>query len=90
MRTTQQRNETNEMLLSQVAPHANLEVELPNQDALAILNSEYQKVGFIKRHGDVTVVYDENLRRYTVPAFAVGRKEYSDRKQLDCNRYGCN
>lgn len=80
----------NEMLISQIAPHARLLVELPNQDGIAVLCSEYMKAVFIKSHGDVAVIYDKNLARYIVPAFSVGRKEYSDMKQRDCNRYGCN
>jgi hypothetical protein len=55
-----------------------------------VLYSEQQKQLWIETNGNLDVVYNEELKRYTVPAFAESRKRYSDAKAVDCARFGSN
>ena len=58
-------------------------------DALRNLR-EYQQVdNYIADFGDVEVEYDETYKVYRVPAFAERIARYSEAKQIDCNRWGC-
>ena len=58
-------------------------------DALRNLR-EYQQVdNYIADFGDVEVEYDETYKVYRVPAFAERIAKYSEAKQIDCNRWGC-
>ena len=65
-------------------------VENSNNDSLQCLYNEWQKWSWIDKNGNVDVVYNEELKRYQVPAFAESRKRYSEMKQADCNRWGSN
>ena len=40
------------------------------------------------RFDDVEIEYDVELKAYRVPAFADRRANYSEAKQVDCDRWG--
>ena len=65
-------------------------VENNNSDSLQVLYSEQQKQLWIETNGNVDVVYNEQLKRYEVPAFAESRKRFADAKMVDCNKWGSN
>lgn len=65
-------------------------VENNNSDSLQVLYSDWQKQSWINKNGNVDVVYSEELKRYQVPAFAESRKQYSEKKQADCAKWGSN
>ena len=64
-------------------------VEMPNTDAQRCVSDPESAARFIANFGDVEMVYDEKYNCWTVPAFAVGREEFSERKQAHCARWGC-
>jgi hypothetical protein len=64
-------------------------VETPNSDGYAVLTTERSMEDFLRENGDVEVVYDPKVNVYRVPAFAEARKLYSDAKNWDCVRWGC-
>lgn len=64
-------------------------VELPKYDGCAVIDSEESKARFIAEHGDQEIILDEYMKIYKVPAFAEGREEYSRKKQIECNYWGC-
>ena len=51
--------------------------------------SNQQVDNYIADFGDVEVEYDETYKVYRVPAFAERIARYSEAKQIDCNRWGC-
>lgn len=63
-------------------------VETPS-DAYRIINNRKSRNKFTDEFGDVKIEYDETCKVYRVPAFAENRKRYSELKQNDCNRWGC-
>jgi hypothetical protein len=89
MRTTEKKKGF-EMKIADVVVGQRTLVENNNNDSLQVLYSEWQKQSWIEKNGNVDVVYDEELKRYTVPAFAESRKRYSDAKAIDCARFGSN
>jgi len=64
-------------------------VEVPNCDSWRIFRPKEELEKFLEGHGNPPTVYDSEWNLHRVPAFAAGRKEYSDKKQLWCNQYGC-
>ena len=63
-------------------------VEMPDTDAQRYVSDPESAARFIANFGDVEMVYDEKYKCWTVPAFAVGREEFSKRKQAHCARWG--
>ena len=78
------------MKIANVAIGQRTLVENKNNDSLQVLYSEQQKQLWIETNGNVDVVYSEELKRYQVPAFAESRKQYSEKKQADCAKWGSN
>lgn len=78
------------MLVSEIVlAGREIRVEMPETDALAVLSTEKNIVDFIRRFGDVEVVYNYEYRFYAVPAFREGREAYIARKAADCKVWGC-
>ena len=58
-------------------------------DAYQILSDGWSLTNYISKYGDVEVEYDEQYSVYRVPAFAERIARYSEAKQIDCDRWGC-
>ncbi len=65
-----------------------LKVEMPNTDAVTILKNETELAEFLAKHNNPETVYDAKWNTYRIPAFAEGRKQYSDQKQKQVDAYG--
>ena len=76
---------TPEMLENAWLGHA---IEMPNTDAQRYVSNPKAAASFIANFGDVEMVRDEKYKCWTVPAFAVGREEFSKVKQAHCARWG--
>lgn len=78
------------MFASDIVPTIRgVSIENPNSDSNQLWFNDYQKEMWLKRNGNVEVIYDEKRRTYIVPQFAESRKKYSEIKQIDCDRWGC-
>ena len=77
---------TPEMLENAWLGHA---IEMPNTDAQRYVSNPKAAASFIANFGDVEMVRDEKYKCWTVPAFAVGREEFSVSKAAHCARWGC-
>jgi len=64
-------------------------VEKPKEDAHRLIANEEHAQNYIDQFGDVEIVFNEEYKYWKVPAFKVGRDEYSRLKQIDCERWGC-
>ena len=65
-------------------------VEKPNSDAHALFTNDFNKASFIEANGDVEIVWNERYKFWAVPAFAEGRRIYSEAKQRYCDQHGSN
>jgi len=66
-----------------------IKIEKPNTDAIAWLSSEAELTVFLAKHNIEDAIWDSEFGVYRVPAFADGRRIYSEAKQKDCDRWGC-
>jgi hypothetical protein len=64
-------------------------VENPNSDSDSLFTDEFNKNSFIEENGDVEIVWNERYKFWAVPAFAEGRRIYSEAKQRACDTWGC-
>ena len=58
-------------------------------DAYSIIKDSAALDRYIKEFGNVSVVFDSEWNVWRVPDFADAIKKYSDAKQIDCQRWGC-
>lgn len=63
--------------------------EIPNNDAHRVFTSIRQMLQFVKDNDGGDLVYDDEFSVWRVPAWADGRKEYSDMVARECARWGC-
>jgi hypothetical protein len=70
------------------AMNMHIRCEMPNTDEVRIFRTEAGLAAYLSDLGNPEFVRVGNT--VTIPSFAEGRKTYSDAKQLDCNRWGCN
>ena len=66
-----------------------IKIEKPNTDAIAWLSNEAELTDFLAKHNVAETIWDSEFGVYRVPAFADGRRIYSEAKQRDCDRWGC-
>jgi hypothetical protein len=67
-----------------------IKIEEPNSDAIVWLSNDQELTEFIVKHNIIDPpVWDSKFGVYRVPAFADGRRIYSEAKQRDCDRWGC-
>ena len=66
-----------------------IKIEKPNSDAIVWLSSEAELSDFVAEHNIADAVWDSEFEVYRVPAFADGRRIYSEAKQKDCDRWSC-
>ena len=62
--------------------------DMPDTDEVRIFRTEKGLAAYLSDLGNPE--FERVGNTVTIPAFAEGRKKYSDAKQLDCNRWGCN
>ena len=58
-------------------------------DAYHILSNQFQLYHYIERFGNVEVVWDDEWTVYRVPSLDEKRNIYSEKKTLDCAKWGC-
>lgn len=64
-------------------------VEIPNEIASLVFNTEYAKKMFLESYGDVEVYYDAYYQEYKVPEFAESRKMAMQSAISHCDKWGC-
>tara|TARA_R110002051_G_scaffold316902_1_gene397260 strand:- start:350 stop:607 length:258 start_codon:yes stop_codon:yes gene_type:complete len=57
-------------------------------DSYRIVNNRESRNLYTDEFDDVEIEYDVELKAYRVPAFADRRANYSEAKQVDCDRWG--
>jgi len=62
-------------------------VEMPNTDAIRVFKTRKEALAYI----DSLDVQEFHYKwgQFTIPEFAEGREEYSRKKQIECDRWGC-
>lgn len=65
-----------------------LRCDMPDTDEVRIFRTEEGLAAYLFDLGNPEIEREGNTVK--IPAFAEGRQRYSDAKQLDCNRWGCN
>ena len=58
-------------------------------DAYHILSNQFQLDQYISRFGNVEVVWDDEWTVYRVPSLDEKRNIYSEKKNRDCAKWGC-
>ena len=76
------------MNVNQIELTRNTRVET-DSDAYHILSNQFQLDQYIACFGNVEVVYDEEWKVYRVPSLDEKRNIYSEKKTLDCAKWGC-
>ena len=65
-------------------------VALPKSDAYRMIANERHAQEFIDENGDAEIVFDEQYKRWEVPAFAESRKVYCEAKSKAVASWGSN